>query len=678
MLASWYQNQLQNTPFGTHGGRSQTRSQESPPNDANGGTGRAGGGGAFTTMRTFIEGASGPQPAPRDRDREREKEKKTTVEPVFGPNIGLVSGGPSWAQSTEKKVLRDELTSDILKGWIEKSKDASQPTTTLQALVNLKRPTLRLSPLAPPETSEDSNPDLGHPHQHGLEFEYDCDAPQCGIYVHILLPPDHPEAGYTAPAIASSDSPYSSPPKPRMAKVLVYESVVEGGFGKVLRIADGAVLELERYEPEMPAATTAEASPSAKVDSTPTIAEEPSEGSGTGGATTPNSNRHTRRRFTKLHFRKRTHTHNRSVSGPALAVVDAEPAAADHTSDTASTTTTPAAEDAGGAAKKSKSKDELEGVRVAIRLAALDAQGAELAAPNEQITYLHVVRFGAKPEKTEGEVDGELEDVRPWVVKVVKREATIGPHTFQLHEIFGLTTTASSSHTPAPTAALPATTSSDPENPDQHTYPPPASPPQPTLAAAPAVTITPVDDDMQSECLLCLSSPREVVLLPCRHLVACKECAVNMVEFGAGGNITQNEEPVPAAGEGADTQDGANGGETTPAVTPAPAPAPTTTRRKRKAKGWFCPVCRQPYTSLLRITTTPPPVPATPPADVAAAAGSATPTTGATPAPAGGADSDGGAPARTGFALRPSFLRGLSRSSSRAADVEAPVADARA
>jgi hypothetical protein len=29
-------------------------------------------------------------------------------------------------------------------------------------------------------------------------------------------------------------------------------------------------------------------------------------------------------------------------------------------------------------------------------------------------------------------------------------------------------------------------------------------------------------------------------------------------------------------------------------------------RRKRKAKGWFCPVCRQPYTSLLRITTTPP------------------------------------------------------------------------
>jgi len=30
-------------------------------------------------------------------------------------------------------------------------------------------------------------------------------------------------------------------------------------------------------------------------------------------------------------------------------------------------------------------------------------------------------------------------------------------------------------------------------------------------------------------------------------------------------------------------------------------------RRKRKAKGWFCPVCRQPYTSLLRISTTAPP-----------------------------------------------------------------------
>jgi hypothetical protein len=129
------------------------------------------------------------------------------------------------------------------------------------------------------------------------------------------------------------------------------------------------------------------------------------------------------------------------------------------------------------------------------------------------------------------------------------------------------------------------------------------------------------EDEPSSECLLCLSSPREVILLPCRHLVACKECAINMVEFGAGGNIIHSEEAAAAttAGEASATE--------APASIPA-APVPATIaqniRRKRKAKGWFCPVCRRrkphsctcvlpdiscsypAYTSLLRISTSPP------------------------------------------------------------------------
>ena len=73
----------------------------------------------------------------------------------------------------------------------------------------------------------------------------------------------------------------------------------------------------------------------------------------------------------------------------------------------------------------SKHKDD-DGVKVTIRLVALDEQETELASPNEQTTYLHIVRFGAKPEvKEEGEKD-KVEDSRPWVVKVVKREATVG------------------------------------------------------------------------------------------------------------------------------------------------------------------------------------------------------------------------------------------------------------
>lgn len=200
-----------------------------------------------------------------------------------------------------------------------------------------------------------------------------------------------------------------------------------------------------------------------------------------------------------------------------------------------------------------------------------------------------------------------------------------------MHEIYGLSSTSTSAHPPAPDASQIA-----------HTYPP--------------TVPVPTEDEPSSECLVCLSSPREVVLLPCRHLVACKECAINMVEFGAGGAITHAEEPVttaeaqpaetpepltadgsapPALATGsagdeasvpvATGDDGAADPSHPPAVdasqataepvsngTPAPAPpidstttaqvtpnvlpiapVPPNPRRKRRAKGWFCPVCRQ-------------------------------------------------------------------------------------
>jgi hypothetical protein len=77
-----------------------------------------------------------------------------------------------------------------------------------------------------------------------------------------------------------------------------------------------------------------------------------------------------------------------------------------------------------------------------------------------------------------------------------------------------------------------------------------------------------------------------------------------MIEFGAGGQITQSNEPEattgPAEGEGATPGENATGeagaeGANATAATAAATPAQptTTTRRKRKAKGWFCPVCRQ-------------------------------------------------------------------------------------
>ncbi|KAK1231435.1 hypothetical protein PQX77_005444 [Marasmius sp. AFHP31] len=526
------------------------------------------------------------------------KDKKSP-ESLFGPNIGVISGGPAWTASTEKKMLKDELTMDVVKSWIEKSKEPSQPTTTLQALVNLKRPTLRLSPLA----ADSEHPDESHS-QHALEFEFDCDAPKCGIYVNVLLPPGHPEA---PGAETSSDVPPPSSSKPRYSKVLVFEHIFEGGFGKVLKLEEGAVLDLGRYE--MQKGRTGPASAPKQKEG---AADQDTQNAG-GASNSGNGGRnHGRRRITHLFRRKRNGV---EVSGPALAVVDAS--------------SPPTGNDANNPApapsSDSKKKDDSdEGVKVTIRLVALDERGTELESPNEQVTYLSVERFGTRvtaekkhtsavegsgtenseqarsSAEKEGKEEEHIEnteveeDSRPWVVKVVKREATIGPHTFQLHEIYGLTSSsASSASTPAPTAPLPTSA---------HTYPPQQ---QPAVAAD-------TSDDSTSECLLCLSSPREVVLLPCRHLVACKECALNMVEFGAGGAITQATAGEDGANAGADANNGGTDGAAANdgnAQNTNGTAAPANPRRKRKAKGWFCPVCRQPYTSLLRITTNPPPVP---------------------------------------------------------------------
>ena len=230
---------------------------------------------------------------------------------------------------------------------------------------------------------DSSTPHTAELHHHGLEFEYDCDAPKCGIYVHVHLPKTHPDA----PSTSSHHS---------LSKLLVFETVSDGGFGNRLKLEEGALLELGRFENT---ASSPETSPS------PVQADASS--SGDLVTNLPSSEAiagRSRRRFSHFHFRRRTQ--DRSISGPALAVVDAEPVVAQD-----------------GKPKDGK-EDTEEGVRVTIRLAALDEQGTELVSPNEQITYLHIVRFGQ--QSTDVPEGGETTpDARPWVVKVVKLEATV-------------------------------------------------------------------------------------------------------------------------------------------------------------------------------------------------------------------------------------------------------------
>ncbi|KAJ7634834.1 hypothetical protein FB45DRAFT_790232 [Roridomyces roridus] len=584
--------------------------------------------------------------------------KAPTPDALFGPPIGPVPPAPAWtslAANTPKRLVEaDELTPDTVRTWIEKSKLPSTATTTLQAQVNLRRPSLRLAPLTD-VSALDGVSLKDAPHM--LAFTFDCSAPQCGVHVQVLLPSTHPDA-----------PPHGGPLK-------VFDAVVPGGFGRTLGATDGAVLELARFE-RMPApAPSATPAPAVTTPETAAAAAKPE-----------------RKRFTPFHFRRRA---NANASTASTAAVPAD----------APATGAPLAVVDGNAAETSTAKaDEADdtAVRVTIRLVALDGQGRELDAPNEHTVYLAVGRLGAAlpaPAAEDAEKDKDTQDAaneedkdpdaRPWLVRVVRREATIGPHTFALHEIYGLGAGAAASATPP--VPEPTTT-------------PMTYPPQPVSA--------PEDDPVERECLLCLSSPREVVLLPCRHLVACRPCAVNMVEFGAGGAITASDSdpataapaaaapdveasPSPADADAvasppdADEQNAVSPPDAD-AASPSPAdasPAPaatttptttpvvvtTTTRRKRKAKGWFCPVCRQPYTSLLRITTAPPP---------ASGAGTApnspmVPTPGS-PLVAGAPEDDAGANNNSngggilGGLRRPGFLRGLS-TRARVSDVEAQV-----
>ncbi len=46
------------------------------------------------------------------------KKKQDTL---FGPNIGIVARGPEWTETREKAI--DELTPEIVRAWIAKSKE---------------------------------------------------------------------------------------------------------------------------------------------------------------------------------------------------------------------------------------------------------------------------------------------------------------------------------------------------------------------------------------------------------------------------------------------------------------------------------------------------------------------------------------------------------------------------
>jgi hypothetical protein len=141
----------------------------------------------------------------------------------------------------------------------------------------------------------------------------------------------------------------------------IYTSVVPGGFGKTLKLEDGASLDLVNFEKEAKADLTS-AESGANTTAPNTLSPPPL-------APTNSAIKGSRNRLSAFPFRRRA-VNRADVTGPALAVVDV---------DSTTPAATAAAAGAAGAAATAANdaKKELEGVKVSIRLEALDEQGLQ-------------------------------------------------------------------------------------------------------------------------------------------------------------------------------------------------------------------------------------------------------------------------------------------------------------
>lgn len=64
-----------------------------------------------------------PNDAVIDMNGGAEQKDSKDVNTLFGPNIGIMDAGPKWTEPLGEKVGQDEITPDVVKVWIDKSKE---------------------------------------------------------------------------------------------------------------------------------------------------------------------------------------------------------------------------------------------------------------------------------------------------------------------------------------------------------------------------------------------------------------------------------------------------------------------------------------------------------------------------------------------------------------------------
>ncbi|KAE8213092.1 hypothetical protein CF327_g3340 [Tilletia walkeri] len=245
-----------------------------------------------------------------------------------------------------------------------------------------------------------------------------------------------------------------------------------------------------------------------------------------------------------------------------------------------------------GKSDNNKARADKETLKVTIVVEALDENGKPLSQPNLQTTYLRLTSVPA-PAGSAAAVAGSDGKMRVWSAQVEAQEAEIGPHRFQLQELFGLSTR------PPPASLVPADPAAgdtavtegaggaEPgEGEGEGTEIPTEVPAGSThnlngssdglvrtTTSNPVPTTTsggympPLDGGTTgSECLICLTSPPSTLLLPCTHGL-CLECAVQLRESVKNARDAERR------------------------------------RGKVPRRKYACPVCRRAYTSMLHLST---------------------------------------------------------------------------
>ncbi|KAJ9474124.1 RING-type domain-containing protein [Pseudozyma hubeiensis] len=441
--------------------------------------------------------------------------------------------------------------------------------TTLQSFVNLKRNTLKLSTKTTPDTAADTTnilrsrtslsvlPELSYGNSsaaagllpeptHSLYFEYDCAAPYASVQIFVRASRKHGSwLGWTPPTDRGSD-PLSSTqnadggqawlaqcgPPPHVLGWPIHVAKLKKGFG--VGHTASLPLQLQYYAPPK----------GRKVESGATGNDERREVGWKRGteAVTPAAVPET----PGFEFNRRLEVGDDDADEegrPARAAAVGTAASGVSQSLATEGQEAEAVEEETKEQRLAREKAERETLKLAIVVEALDENARPLREPNLQTSYLRLTSLPSKKVEVVEEVaESEGAQTRTWSSQVEGQEAEIGPHRFQLQELYGLSS--------KPPAVAPAPV----EGADGDEEGAPAPPPPMDL-----------DASNGSECLICLSSPPTTLLLPCTHGL-CLECAVQLRDSVVG--IRQSERR----------------------------------RGRTPRRKYACPVCRRAYTSMLHLS----------------------------------------------------------------------------